>query len=229
MASSVSKGTCSFCHGVFGKASMTRHLTACRQRATALEEESKQRRARKTAHFHIVVDGLYLRDYWLHLEVPKETTLRMLDSFLRKIWLECCGHLSQFEINNARYQSYESDSMWLPSKGMDVEVGKVLSPGLEFTHEYDFGSTTYLRLRVISEYERATKDRGIHILARNELPVMACSVCGQPATQLCQECMYNDDGTLCESCAEQHECGEEMLLPIANSPRVGVCGYTGQN
>ena len=24
-----------------------------------------------------------------------------------------------------------------------------------------------------------------------------------------------------------HECGQEMLLPVVNSPRVGVCGYVG--
>lgn len=24
-----------------------------------------------------------------------------------------------------------------------------------------------------------------------------------------------------------HECGEDMLLPVVNSPRVGMCDYTG--
>jgi hypothetical protein len=28
-------------------------------------------------------------------------------------------------------------------------------------------------------------------------------------------------------CAAKHECGEEMLLPVLNSPRAGVCGYCG--
>ena len=34
---------------------------------------------------------------------------------------------------------------------------------------------------------------------------------------------------LCEDCAKTHECGEEMLLPVCNSPRLGVCGYCGSN
>jgi hypothetical protein len=29
------------------------------------------------------------------------------------------------------------------------------------------------------------------------------------------------------TCAGGHECGEEMLLPVVNSPRVAMCGYTG--
>jgi len=32
---------------------------------------------------------------------------------------------------------------------------------------------------------------------------------------------------VCEGCAGEHECGEEMLLPVVNSPRVGMCGYEG--
>jgi hypothetical protein len=27
--------------------------------------------------------------------------------------------------------------------------------------------------------------------------------------------------------SEEHECGEEALLPVVNSPRMGMCGYTG--
>jgi len=34
-------------------------------------------------------------------------------------------------------------------------------------------------------------------------------------------------GWLCDECAPKHKCGEDMLLPVVNSPRVGKCGYTG--
>ena len=44
---------------------------------------------------------------------------------------------------------------------------------------------------------------------------------------VCTECVFDDGGWLCETCAVKHECGEEMLLPVVNSPRVGMCGYTG--
>lgn len=30
------------------------------------------------------------------MDVPADKALNTLDRFLRKIWLECCGHLSEF-------------------------------------------------------------------------------------------------------------------------------------
>jgi len=41
--------------------------------------------------------------------------------------------------------------------------------------------------------------------------------------------VYEDKGCLCDACAKQHVCSEKRLLLRVNSPRVGVCGYTGQN
>ena len=32
---------------------------------------------------------------------------------------------------------------------------------------------------------------------------------------------------LCDEHAETHDCGGEYFLPVVKSPRVGVCGYTG--
>jgi len=37
------------------------------------------------------------------------------------------------------------------SYSMNVPLGKVLTAGMKFVHEYDFGSTTELVLRVVSE------------------------------------------------------------------------------
>jgi hypothetical protein len=34
----------------------------------------------------------------------------------------------------------------------------------------------------------------------------------------------------CEHHSEDHDCDEpEMLLPVVNSPRMGMCGYTGSD
>jgi len=35
------------------------------------------------------------------------------------------------------------------------------------------------------------------------------------------------ESSFCKKCINQHECEEEMALPITNSPRSGICGYTG--
>lgn len=73
------------------------------------------------------------------------------------------------------------------------------------------------------------KDKPIQILARNEAPEIFCEECGKfPAVQICMDCRWEGPGWLCQTCAEDHECGEEMMLPVVNSPRSGVCGYTGE-
>ena len=183
---------------------MTKHLKSCLQKGEG-----------NTRLFHIMVDGLYQPEYWLHIEISASTKLKDLDQFLRDIWLECCGHLSEFEIEGG---IYEGDRR--------IALSKLLSPGIEFYHVYDFGSSTELRLKVISERKgKAGKDK-VRILARNEMPAIRCE-CGKTAKWICTECMWEGEGWLCDDCTKEHECGEEMLLPVVNSPRVGVCGYEG--
>ena len=48
--------------------------------------------------YHLLVRDAYNRDFWLHLEMNGRSTLKDLDRYLRAIWLECCGHLSQFSV-----------------------------------------------------------------------------------------------------------------------------------
>lgn len=229
-----STGKCTFCHGEFSKGSMTKHLEACKARvATAQSDAASSQKSRKTKTriFHLLVEGYRLPEYWMHLEISASASLMNLDNFLRQTWLECCGHLSAFRIGNVSYSSDAemiSDSFWdSGDKSMSVKLDKVLSPGVKFSHEYDFGTTTELILRVISEQEGAVKGKLIQVLARNEPPMIACQSCGKPATQVCSQCIFEGEGCLCDECAEGHECGEEMFLPVVNSPRVGMCGYTG--
>ena len=70
----------------------------------------------------------------------------------------------------------------------------------------------------------------IELMARNHKPEAACMECDREASWLCIECMYDEDasGTLCDEHVEDHPhdaYGEPM--PILNSPRTGMCGYTG--
>ena len=232
MARQTSKGICTFCHGEFSKSAMTRHLETCQQRIMAEAKAGSRQKAQQTRKFHLLVEGRDLPMYWMHLGVTASTTLATLDRFLRNTWLECCGHLSAFEIEGVRYSvdagMYEGGDMGgMSEKSMRVRLDKVFSPGQSCSYEYDYGTTTELRLRVISELEGATKGNAIQVLARNTPPVILCQVCGKPATEVCSQCIFEDGGWLCDSCAEEHECGEEMLLPVVNSPRVGMCAYTG--
>ena len=229
MARQTSTGTCYFCRGEFSKSSMTRHLETCQQRAIAEAKTGSRQKMQKTRKFHLVVEGRYLPIYWMHLEVTASSTLATLDSFLRGIWLECCGHLSAFEIGGVRYavDAGMDDEWGMDEKSMRVKIDKVLSPGQTCSYEYDYGTTTDLKLKVISEREVEAKGKAIQVLARNNQPMILCEVCGKPATSVCSQCIYDDRGWVCDTCAEDHECGEDMLLPVVNSPRVGMCAYTG--
>ena len=110
---------------------------------------------------------------------------------------------------------------------MNVRLDKVLRRGLQFYHEYDFGTTTELKLKVVDVISGPVQKGVPLIMARNEPPVYFCQTCEEPATQLCVECVYEDAGLLCEECAGEHDCDENYLLPLVNSPRVGQCGYAG--
>jgi hypothetical protein len=229
MARQTSKGICTFCHGEFSKSAMTRHLETCEQRASAEAKAGSRRKAQKIRTFHLVVEGRDLPMYWMHLDVSASTTLATLDRFLRDTWLECCGHLSAFEIGGVRYAvDAGMDDGWdMHEKSMRVRLDKVFSPGQSCSYEYDYGTTTELKLRVIAEREVEAKGKAVEVLARNTPLVILCEECGKPATNVCSQCIFDGKGWLCDDCAVDHECGEEMLLPVVNSPRVGMCAYSG--
>jgi hypothetical protein len=226
LARYTSIGKCNLCGGTFGKGGMTRHLRACRERRAAGETPLAGPEMRQGRVFHIVVGQRGSSQYWMHLDVPATATLSDLDRFLRRTWLECCGHMSAFEIAGVRYYSELVDG--LDGEAMYVYLGKLLAPGVKFYHEYDFGTSTDLALSVASEREDLTDGRSIRVLARNDAPEFLCGLCGNLATFVCVQCVNEDGGSLCDACARVHLCDEGALLPVVNSPRVGVCGYTGQ-
>ncbi|HJT58617.1 MAG TPA: hypothetical protein VJ761_19065 [Ktedonobacteraceae bacterium] len=355
MVKVISKGICNFCKSEIDKSKMSQHLKYCKQRkqaeAAGEAKAATSQDAQKTKLFHVVVEGRYNPQYWMHLELPALDTFEDLDQFLRDTWVECCGHLSEFRVGNKSYTSEPEDFMWgMPDveeddeedyedeeeeealfdpeieeelanmspteaagrlmevltqefqvnplelrpeefdaklkalltarieretgttltveqqaqidglvpvirsslqlttnpffesmlnsmdqeSDMDVEMGKALKVGQKFSYEYDFGSTTDLVLRVVSEREGFIEDEeddNIEILARNNAPEMPCVVCGKPAKKVAPGYDFNVEAhAYCSAkCARKNE--EEFsfseMLPVVNSPRVGVCGYTG--
>ena len=103
----VSQGICNFCQGEFVKNKMTQHLKSCKARLA----DSEKQKGEKQRLFHVQVEGKYRPAYWMHLEIPAAATLDDLDNFLRYIWLECCGHLSEFEIDGESYSAVPDDDM----------------------------------------------------------------------------------------------------------------------
>ncbi len=221
-----SMGTCALCGSSSESSEMSKHLKSCRSKATVPSD------AKCETLFHVAVEGTYCPEYWMHLEAPADATLADLDSLLRHIWLECCDHLSAFEIDKVQYLPDRARGDF-GDESMDVALGEVLLSKRKFAYQYDFGDTTALTLKVISKYEGAPpgpKDEPARILARNVPPEINCGKCGKTAVLVCVQCMYDGEGWLCKACAKKHEdeCeGGEMMLPVLNSPRVGVCGYCG--
>ena len=224
-AGTVSYGKCFLCGGSFAKNGITRHLKAC------IPKHEAGRTGKRVRLFHLRAEGWYRREYWLHLEVPASYQLYDLDTFLRAIWVECCDHLSAFRIGGVFYELDTGmvDAMWkeffgpsLPTRSMGVKLYNVLSVGEEFEYEYDFGTTTRLRLKVLGERKGFLDEQGIRVLARNYAPDYRCKACGKPAAWLY---VYAEPQQVyCERHARERD---EGLLPIVNSPRVGCCGYDG--
>ena len=337
-------GICKFCRGEFEKAKMSQHLKNCIERARMEAETAKSPKGKKfvrTKLFHIVLEGKYNPRYWMHIEMPAEAQLMLLDDFIRAAWVECCDHLSAFQIGEFYYESEppsfdfsnikildpdeavgmevkgtasedfvdeedledseddedydkfdleeEFDPLLLETIPTDivaklrtihsrdeaskylreelkvkipapndkdresimqhfqrrdrqravkfliemiedhslyVELGKVLSVGQKFSYTYDFGSSTNLNLRIVSEREGLVNPKdAVTLLARNLAPEFKCSVCDAPATLIFGGA-WGDGNAYCKKHARKYE-SEGLLLPIVNSPRVGVCGYDG--
>lgn len=219
------KGKCYFCNKIVGKTAIKRHIDSCKDKEKVYSE-AKTKGTKTAKYFTILIQDYYTPLYWIYVDIPTSATLKNLDTFLRDVWLECCGHLSSFKIDEETYNSSpDTDSFWgKKEQGMNYKLYNVLSVDTTFIHEYDFGSTTRLKLKVVSEYERPISKKKVEILARNLPPEFKCSQCDKAmATNVCADC----GDWICDECSEEHECGEEMLLPVVNSPRVGVCGYCG--
>lgn len=160
--------------------------------------------------------------YWMFLALSKDISLTLLDSLLRTLWLECCGHLSEFTINGRSYLSHtESGNR---TSYFRTKIGQIFTPGMTIGYAYDMGSTTELKLEVFDIIPFYKKE--MRLLMRNDPPVYPCESCKKPSKGICAYC----SGTVCDDCIKDHSCvvkegNTYMILPIVNSPRTGVCGY----
>src|SRR5436190_19260359 len=99
----LSQGTCVFCKAELAKNKMTQHLKFCKQRLATLATQEQRSQEMKTRLFHILAEGQYNPQYWLHFEVPATVSLWSLDSFLKDMWIDDLDHLSGFTINGTNY------------------------------------------------------------------------------------------------------------------------------
>lgn len=217
-----SQGACVFCGREMTKGGLSRHLKTCPQRQEAIQAaESKEKARPKQRLYHLQIQDAWSSDFWLHLEMNGAATLNELDRYLRAIWLECCGHLSQFSVGG-----------WSGAKiAMSRKIEQVFEPGLELTHIYDFGTSSETLVKAVDVRKGQPLSRHpIYLMARNNMPEAVCAECGEPAGWLCMECLIEGGewATLCEKHAAKHP-HDDYGAPIGlvNSPRLGMCGYDG--
>jgi len=220
---------CGLCGGRVKVGGLTRHLASCRKAHPAKPGK------KAVTTYTLKVCGRYLPKYFLYLELTDNMTLDDLDLFLRGIWLECCGHLSQFIIKDEHYSASPEADVDLSDFGMPedkdshVGLGEILAKGMTFGYEYDFGSTTHLSIKVVGV--RQGTDAPLKkpiVLARNDPPAWTCADCGKPAVRVDSLMGYGigNDNVFCATCARKREnTGDCYFLNIANSPRTGVCAY----
>lgn len=215
-----SRGTCSYCGREISKGGMIRHLATCPKRQEIIAVSDRKPGPSETL-YHLRIEDAWSSDFWLDLEMRGSATLKDLDYYLRAIWLECCEHPSRFS-----FRGWQS-----PDIPMDRRADQIFKRGLVLIHQYDFGTTSETRVKVISSRRgKPTTDHPIALMARNLLPQTSCIECGEPAAWLCMECLTEDNllGWLCHEHQKTHphnSYGEP--IPIVNSPRLGMCGYDG--
>ena len=223
-------GTCCVCRQTVAVNQIRRHLPRCIEAHTGLRPSSNPRRRdrrrifQKTAHISIRSRE---RPHWLELGVRCDVTLYELDAFLRSVWLECCGHLSNFRINDETYsivvplpgtgRRFEPEYDYEENlKHMGRSVNAAVPPLARFRHEYDYGTPTELELEYVAVYGELVQvvaptqpwhGGRIVILARNH-SLRACLCCGKPARwkfvaeygeyEEYDDELYEEEGVLCE-------------------------------
>lgn len=242
-----SEGICLYCKEKFLKATINRHLQK------HLAEKAKDNKPGKSFLLNVGSNPKWgSSPYFLSLWIDEEATFGDIDDFLRRIWLECCGHMSSFtnpknKRKGAMWNLFEAQDMLMKGKTTDFEkmmeeangempksrkAKAVLAKSMKIDYEYDFGSTTSLQLTVVDEYS-VKADKKIILLSRNEPLEILCENCGkEPAVQICSVCINYEKSAFCKKCGKLHaktcpDFADYAVMPVVNSPRMGVCAYEG--
>ncbi|WP_055052861.1 hypothetical protein [Blautia obeum] len=103
---------------------IAKHLQTCKKRVDLYEKAEKTEK-----YFELLLYGAYNKDYWLIIQIKENATLDNLDRFIRDIWVECCGHLSVFEIDGVSYEREPDDDFgWgEPAKSTNHTLKQVLT------------------------------------------------------------------------------------------------------
>lgn len=195
-------GVCNICHKTLPGNHIRNHLRRCIRTTLGLSvdpPDGAEFSDPATITVHVSVRAQE-SPHWIELGVRSDTTLHELDRFLRSIWLECCGHLSQFDIGSVVHSTMvpmpgetflfepmdEHEAGW---QHMAFTLDEAVLPWTRFEHEFDFGHPTELALEYMAVSEGLAQalsplqpwnGERIVVLARNQ-PLQSCYHCGRPA------------------------------------------------
>lgn len=204
-------GTCLLCNEKVLHRTAKKHVLRCIE----LLQSTRNRSSRKGETFLVKVTAG--KHFWLYVDINAHNTLADLDDLLKKTWLEeCCDHLSCFVMSGTQ----------CGDNTMSQPVQSLFYDRLSFTYRYDFGNSTILQGEVVAvrpgELQQAPE-----LVAQNTFPSgITCDYCQarpQHICSICGDCFCNHCLDHCHNNCEGNDC----LLPVVNSPRMGVCGYTG--
>jgi hypothetical protein len=214
MTPKVPPGTCLLCRAPVTKRKALKHAMECLQ-ASGWPTGKKP-------SLLIMIQGLHKKSYWLVVLARHDARLGDLDQLIRDVWVECCGHLSSFEIDGVLY---DSDDDMCSTGAMEVPLSDLVSPGSTFIYDYDFGSVTSLALKVIGETPIAPLKDPLCLIARNNRPTIPCDLCGGEAAFTLGDIYEENPRYYCRECLLSTDYDPYCVGIISNSPRDGVCGY----
>jgi hypothetical protein len=209
------KTECEYCHKKFGCRIIYDHYGDCLK--TIYKDKSG-------ILFRFFSHGITGEVYFIYAIIGKKCTFTNIDNFLKEIWCECCGHLSEFR----EFHDAPAKKIGKSTKITNYEVGD------RFMYEYDFGTTTTIFGEILEILDGEENNKKIELVKQNDQPQFSCVVCKKDAEYfyngscpfLCEECK-NKFKKLMKKTDDVESNDEDFtnITELSNSPRVGLCGY----
>lgn len=91
MRKATTSGVCTYCKNEIPKnsRSILSHLSDCQGKHISDNPDIAD-------SLLLLIQGKYSPEYWLVIKAKPDITMRRIDKFIRDIWVECCGHHSEF-------------------------------------------------------------------------------------------------------------------------------------
>ncbi|GAB7016321.1 hypothetical protein JCM10550A_16890 [Methanogenium cariaci] len=166
--------------------------------------------------FIIRIEDRHNPAYWLTVLARQNTLLSDLECLIKDVWVKGGDHLSAFVVGNETYLNTDTE--------MAVPLADLIKTGSLFYYEYDFESTTELKLKVLGVTPVMPPEEQVCLIARNLRPSFTCSLCGEKADfSVTYSGEESPRGYFCMHCIKPVEDG--YIRHIDNSPRNGAWDY----